>query len=50
MRVNREQEGVEEIAALFPRTSTVRLLAIEDSLGDLHEKIDRVMDRLDTLT
>ena len=47
---NREQEEVEEIAALSPRTSTVRLLAIEDSLGDLHEKFDRMMDSLETLT
>ncbi|KAA0056057.1 putative fructokinase-6 [Cucumis melo var. makuwa] len=47
---NREQEEVEEIATLSPRTSMVRLLAVEDSLGDLHEKFDRVMDSLETLT
>ncbi|TYK11204.1 reverse transcriptase [Cucumis melo var. makuwa] len=47
---NREQEEVEENAALSPRTSTVCFLAVEDSLGDLHEKFDRVMDTLETLT
>ncbi|TYK21018.1 2-methoxy-6-polyprenyl-1,4-benzoquinol methylase [Cucumis melo var. makuwa] len=45
-----EQEKVEEIDTLSPRTSTVHLLAFEDSLGDLHEKFDRVMDTLETLT
>ncbi|TYK11219.1 DExH-box ATP-dependent RNA helicase DExH7 [Cucumis melo var. makuwa] len=47
---NREQEEVEEITTLSPRTSTVCLLAVEDSLGDLHVKFDRVMDSLETLT
>ena len=36
---NHEQEEVEEIAALSPRTS----------LGDLHRKIDRVMDNFELL-
>ena len=47
---NREQEEVEEIAALSPRTSMVHLLAVEDSLGDLHDKMNRVVDRLESLT
>ena len=46
---NREQEEVEEIAALSPMTSTVRLLVVEDSLGDLHDKMNRVMDNLNSL-
>ncbi|KAA0063032.1 zf-CCHC domain-containing protein [Cucumis melo var. makuwa] len=49
-RDNREQEEVEEIATLSPRTSTVRLLAVEDSLGDLHGKTNRMMDYLEALT
>uniref|UniRef100_A0A9I9EHR8 Uncharacterized protein n=1 Tax=Cucumis melo TaxID=3656 RepID=A0A9I9EHR8_CUCME len=44
---NREQEEVEEIATLSPRTSTIRLPAVGDSLGDLHEKFDRMMDSLE---
>ncbi|KAA0057344.1 RNA-directed DNA polymerase-like protein [Cucumis melo var. makuwa] len=47
---NREQEEVEAIATLSPRTSTVRLLAVKDFLGDLHEKFNRMMDNLETLT
>ena len=47
---NREQEEVEETATLSPRTTTVRLLAVEDSLGDLHDKMNKVMDNLDSLT
>ena len=46
---NRVQEEAEDTAALSPRTSTVRLLAVEDSLGDLHRKIDRVMDNFELL-
>ena len=47
---NCEQEEVEEIAALSPRTSTVRLLAVLTPWGDLHDKMTTVMDSLDTLT
>ena len=46
---NHEQEEAEEIAALSPRTSTVRLLAVENSLGDRHDKFDRMMDNLEAL-
>ena len=43
------QEEVEEIAALSPETSTVRLLAVEESLGDLHNKFDRMMENFELL-
>ncbi|KAA0056581.1 reverse transcriptase [Cucumis melo var. makuwa] len=46
---NREQQEAEEITVLSPRTSTVHLLAVEDSLGDLHDKFDKMMDSLETL-
>ena len=41
---NRVQEAAEEITVLSPKTSTVRLLAVEESLGDLHNKFDRLME------
>ena len=37
------QEEVEEIVALSPKTSMIRLLAVEGSLGDLHNKFDKLM-------
>ena len=46
---DRVQEEVEEIAALSPKTSTVCLLAVEGSLGDLHDKVDRMMENFDVL-
>uniref|UniRef100_A0A9I9E8E5 Uncharacterized protein n=1 Tax=Cucumis melo TaxID=3656 RepID=A0A9I9E8E5_CUCME len=46
---NCEQEEAKEIIVLSPRTSTIRLLTVEDSLGDLHDKFDRMMDSIETL-
>ena len=49
MGEDRAQEVAEDNVVLSPRTTTVRLLAVEDSLGDLHRKIDRVMDNFELL-
>ena len=46
---NRVQEAAEEITVLSPKTSTVRLLAVEESLGDLHNKFDRLMESVELL-
>ena len=47
---HRAQEEAEEITALSPRTTTVRLLTVEESLGDLHNKFDRLMESVDLLS
>ena len=47
---HRAQEEAEAITALSPRTTTVRLLAVEESLGDLHNKFDRLMESVDLLS
>ena len=46
---NRVQEAAEEITVLSPKTSTVRLLAVEESMGDLHNKFDRLMESVELL-
>ena len=46
---NRAQEAAKEITALSPRTTTVRLLAVEESLEDLHNKFDRLMESVELL-
>ena len=43
------QEEAEEIAALSPKTMMILLLAVEESLGDLHSKFDRLMENVDVL-
>ena len=43
------QEEAEEITALSPKTPTIHLLAVEESLGDLHSKFDRLMENVGML-
>ena len=46
---DREQEEVKETIALSSRTSSICLLAIENSLEDLNDKFDIMMGNLETL-
>ena len=43
------QEEVEKIAAFSPKTLTIRLLAVEESLGDLHKNFDRMLEDFEVL-
>ncbi|KAA0033032.1 eIF-2-alpha kinase GCN2 isoform X5 [Cucumis melo var. makuwa] len=44
-----EQKEAEEIAALSPKTSTIRLLAVEDSWEERHNKFDRMLESFEIL-
>ncbi|KAA0049687.1 plasma membrane ATPase 1 [Cucumis melo var. makuwa] len=46
---DREQEEAEEITALSPKILMIHLLAVEESLGDLHDKFDRLLENFEVL-
>lgn len=48
MRDDRAQEA-EEIALLSLKTSTICFLTLEDTLGDLHNKYDRMLENFEIL-